>query len=798
MSKGQTQAVLKPLRFLLESGSMAGLTDGQLLERFAASRDSAGEAAFANLVSRHGPMVLATCRQLLGDLHSADDAFQAVFLVLARRTGAIRRPELLGPWLHGVATKIARKARAQASRLKRREKSEFEMTHMESSGHEADARMIRDEDFRAMHEEIGRLSERYRRAVVLCHFEGLTHAEAARRLGCAPGTVGSLISRAHDLLRTRLARRGLSAGAVAFALSLEPKMAAAAVPAALEHATIQAALSFATAQASIATVISRPAFELANGALKVMTLKKLATAGTLLIALGAVVAAGVLAAGMPGSRELRPLRPRAQEQARIKPKRIASPALPGAVAKSPPWIETNAPFDVAGFFAAPPPEENAAPRYLEALFEFGPEVDVCFPDGPDRQSRKNAVEQRLGRFWPVYRSWSRDPGSVPAATIDAVIAEFDTGFRKLDWAQQRPRCMFESGVGVMTRLPHVQAVGHVARVAELKFRRELDRGEFDAALRDLARVLRLSRDLLPRGAMIAGMVSASADRNAVERMLVPMLTANGLTVEHCDRILALLIEHDAGSIDAYAEGLRAGYLSNRATLHDLVFEQDRLRKELEGLGNVVERSIVWHVVEPVLYSGLAAGAGIPAPASGKQSESPFKNAPSLDARIARTTPAELATQVEKLNELYRGLLGAVRASGLERIRKSSERPRSLDDQDLHTLVVRSLSDSAFSSFTQALAKAKARMRIAQGLVTVRRWQLVHNGQVPPSLEAAAKEAGLAAVPVDPFDAHPIRFAVVGGQPTVYSIGQDGRDDGGKVDNARTPEQGDVLLRLPAR
>ena len=107
MPRGQSQVVPKPLRELLDTGSMAGTTDGQLVERFAASRDSGGEAAFAALVSRHGPMVMGVSRHLVGDPHAADDVFQAVFLVLARRARSIRQPELLGPWLHGVTTRIS-------------------------------------------------------------------------------------------------------------------------------------------------------------------------------------------------------------------------------------------------------------------------------------------------------------------------------------------------------------------------------------------------------------------------------------------------------------------------------------------------------------------------------------------------------------------------------------------------------------------------------------------------------------------------------------------------------------------
>ena len=150
-----------------------------------------------------------------------------------------------------------------------------------------------------------------------------------------------------------------------------------------------------------------------------MTLSKLAIAGSLLVALGVAVVAGGLAAGMPRTAE--PRLPRSQVQEKVGNERPSAPlpSLPAAVTQPPPWLGNDAPFDIDAFFAAPPPEENAAPRYLEALFEFGPQVEVCFPEGADRQSRKNAVEKRLGRFWPVFQSWTKDPASVPATTIDA-------------------------------------------------------------------------------------------------------------------------------------------------------------------------------------------------------------------------------------------------------------------------------------------------------------------------------------------------------------------------------------------
>ena len=96
-------SVARQLGALFEGSSVAGLSDRQLLERFNARRDEAGEAAFAALVARHGPMVLGLCHQLLNDRHLAEDAFQATFLVLARRARSLRDPDLLGNWLYGVA-----------------------------------------------------------------------------------------------------------------------------------------------------------------------------------------------------------------------------------------------------------------------------------------------------------------------------------------------------------------------------------------------------------------------------------------------------------------------------------------------------------------------------------------------------------------------------------------------------------------------------------------------------------------------------------------------------------------------
>ncbi len=216
MAHAAAGSIVRQIESLFEGGSVAGLTDRQLLERFTARRDAAGEAAFAALVTRHGPMVLDVCRQLLGDRHHAEDAFQAVFLVLARKARSIRDPDLLGTWLYGVALRTARKARARLDRRRRHEESDAmrrpssgSRRVVEPTVQPAEESAIAREQAEVLHDEIDRLPRPFRLPVVLCYFEGLTLDEAARRLRCPAGTLRSRLARAREKLRRGLTRRGV-------------------------------------------------------------------------------------------------------------------------------------------------------------------------------------------------------------------------------------------------------------------------------------------------------------------------------------------------------------------------------------------------------------------------------------------------------------------------------------------------------------------------------------------------------------------------------------------------------------
>src|SRR5262249_932116 len=208
MAGAQTDPVLRFVRRMAASPGPEDAPDRQLLERFVHEAD---EGAFRGLVQRHGPLVLGVCTRVLGSAHDAEDALQATFLVLVRKAGSIRTPELLGPWLYGVAYRTALKAKAEALRRRHLERRLVEVASLPVTDDLIwrDLRPVLDE-------EVSRLPRKYRVPFVLCYVEGKTSEQAARILGCPQGTVFSRPAWARAHLRRRLSRRGLALAAGAF------------------------------------------------------------------------------------------------------------------------------------------------------------------------------------------------------------------------------------------------------------------------------------------------------------------------------------------------------------------------------------------------------------------------------------------------------------------------------------------------------------------------------------------------------------------------------------------------------
>jgi RNA polymerase sigma factor (sigma-70 family) len=278
MAPHRFQPVLRHIRAVSGGGAADDLPDSLLLDRFARHGD---EAAFAALVRRHAPMVLGVCRRLLGDAHAAEDAIQATFLLLVRKARSLRRPDLLGPWLYGVARRTATKARTAAKR--RREVATADVP-AEPTVTERDARELR----LVLDGAIARLPARYRVPVVLCYLQGLTYAQAAEQIGCPPGTVATRLSRAKGRLRILLSRQGVAPATGLLAAALTPDATTAEVSAELGRTTVRFAVAFAAGRTA-ATLIPTNLLILTRQVGHAMILDKLKVL--------AVVALGMAGAG---------------------------------------------------------------------------------------------------------------------------------------------------------------------------------------------------------------------------------------------------------------------------------------------------------------------------------------------------------------------------------------------------------------------------------------------------------------------------------------------------------------------
>jgi len=265
----------RQMKALFEAGTVAGLTDADLLDRFVMGRGEAADAAFSALVDRHGPMVLGVCRRIISDRHAAEDAFQATFLILAKKAGSIRVADTLSRWLYGVSRRVARRERVVSARQPRPAgDSAGRWEAPEGGDSPRELRLILDE-------EVARLPRRSREVIALCHFEGLSFVEAATRIGCPVGTVGSRLTRARALLRSRLVRRGFGPAAI-LGVAAEAR---AEVPRALARAA--ARLAMAGPSGSIPEAVASLCIH--NTRTMIMVKMKVAAAVT--------VAAGMLVAG---------------------------------------------------------------------------------------------------------------------------------------------------------------------------------------------------------------------------------------------------------------------------------------------------------------------------------------------------------------------------------------------------------------------------------------------------------------------------------------------------------------------
>jgi RNA polymerase sigma factor (sigma-70 family) len=337
MSSENRNVALRHLQTLLSAGMLGSLPDRVLLERFLAGRGNAdSSSAFAALVERHGPMVLGVCRDVLRNVHDAEDAAQATFLILARNGASIRRVDSLASWLFGVALRVAARSKVEAARRRAIECRGGEMKAR--SGGNGPAAFLPE-----LHEELNRLPERFRAPVVLCHLEGLSNEQAAAQLRVPVRTIQRRLAQGRERLRGRLVRRGIDP----LVGLLGPGFTTHASSEAWLDATVRAASGLAAGQ-EIAVVASTTVTVLTQGVLTMMFI------GRLKIAAGGLVAAAAVAVTFIGAGSaIAARRQSAQAPAKIGAGQSVAKTDVGKAANAPsvrigPWIKGVVVADTSG------------------------------------------------------------------------------------------------------------------------------------------------------------------------------------------------------------------------------------------------------------------------------------------------------------------------------------------------------------------------------------------------------------------------------------------------------------------
>ena len=453
-------------------------------------------------------------------------------------------------------------------------------------------------------------------------------------------------------------------------------------------------------------------------------------------------------------------------------------ALPDAVHWPPVDLaaEPNQPYDLAAFFSPVPPSENAAPLYLDALAEFDSGMSVCFPE-----KRRAAVHERgLRRQEALAQILDSASGRaalwVNAETQERVLGTYDLGFQKLQRAQERPKCSFELGPTASAQVPHAMAARQVVTIARMRNDRELFRGEFGRPIATLEIVFRLARDLKARASLMCQLVAIGLE-SQIRELVLDILRRPDLRVEHLDGLLRALERAEREALpDPLAEGHSVEYVYARAGLRDLEHRTGDWSHE-----GIPKLGAAWGEINTFGEFMVQCGKMFTAMNSADNIE---RTAEEIDAELDRMGREDFQREVRQVVEYYRKLIAVSR-------RPYQDQVANFPKAEGFYL---NLPGASRAKFPLIFARPVAGLRLVRCLVAVRRWQLTESSP-PTDLQVVVRAAGLDVVPTDPFGDGPIRMAWVAGEPVVYSVGADGRDDGGLIDWNNGERPGDFILRL---
>ena len=459
------------------------------------------------------------------------------------------------------------------------------------------------------------------------------------------------------------------------------------------------------------------------------------------------------------------------------------PSLPDAIGSLPTWLtqDKNAPFDVAEYAAMPVRDDNAAPLYLDALYEFSQEVQTCFPE--DEQLRRSPiVRSRSERFYKLYMPWEENRLSVNAAAFGAILTEYETGFQKLRAAQQKPQCVFTTGVGFAALLPHAQSARDIARIASVRAWSKLQKGNVDSAIQDAATTLRLGRDVAHRGTLISTLVSTAVESLVCQSILRDVLLHRDLTIDQCDRLIEILAEQEMFHDTIWRNAWRGEYIGIRIALHDLQYRAGEFSP-----GAIKEFEIDEQAIQGKTWGQFAAGL------ISDLSVSDVSR--SLADDLDSMTDADFKREISVANALFASLLELFERPHFERDKLASQIEKEIAADGASKIIPIFL--GGVSHMAEAARRGSTRLAAFKSLVCIRRWQLDNSQIVPPDLETALNAAGITKPVVDGYGAgESLRFTTISGRPLVYSIGPDGKDDKGVKEWTLYPHQpGDWTFRL---
>ena len=526
--------------------------------------------------------------------------------------------------------------------------------------------------------------------------------------------------------------------------------------------------------------------------------------------------------------------------------------LPRAVTTLPEWLIKDAPFDVKQFWVTVPQDQNAAPLYLDALYEFSPLMEVCFAEDV-RSQRTPVVKTRAERSLEMQKKWIPSQQKMDVAERYAVLEDHTAAFQKLIAAQQRPQCVFDYAVDTNSMMPLLIAGRNVMRLAVFHVERDIERKDFDHALQMIAMSLRLCRDLRVRGSSLMQTFAQSFESAADLQMTQPLLKSPLLTPSHCDQLLKLLKSHETQlrTMDPWLTAQKANYIRFRLLLHDIQnqsgeFAEVRIRNAFD----VPNTSRLEAIFNAVFDSDGGLDGNTPEVGRKQHKQRMERLALGINSFLPFIKAKDFDFDAENslLNDQYR--IYTESAAQNYAARKTSAEPvaftfgnKAVEDfmtslplntptDQKNAAGLKALSEGKIkgpfmllvpvfrmrelnfgwgSNFTDSDVTGKTRFQAQIALVALRRWYGAHRDP-RPDLAAVCREAGITDLPRDFYSDGPLKlktFSVdtpiqhpfnaqlkaLAGETIVYSIGSDGIDDGGVKEFDFRTKSGDNLFRL---